>query len=89
MKKLVRMTDKPVIVQANAGLPDARLNYSVDAEEFAACAELFMDAGVRIVGGCCGTTPEYIRRIRELADRKKPAQTATRPTPPCAPPPAR
>lgn len=79
VKKLVRMTDKPVIVQANAGLPDARLNYSVDAEEFAACAELFMDAGVRIVGGCCGTTPEYIRRIRELADRKKPAQTGYAP----------
>ena len=79
VKKLVRMTDKPVIVQANAGLPDARLNYSVDAEEFAACAERFMDAGVRIVGGCCGTTPEYIRSIRKLADRKKPAQTGYAP----------
>ena len=72
VKKILDNTDKPVLVQANAGLPDERMHYDVSAEEFAKAYETFLEEGVRIVGGCCGTTPEYIRKLRALADGTRP-----------------
>ncbi len=71
--KLVTLTDKPVIVQPNAGLPDSHGNYPVDADEFAEYAEKFIDLGVRIIGGCCGTTPEHTARLAAAARRRAPA----------------
>ena len=72
VQTILRYTDKPVLVQANAGLPDARMHYDVNAEDFARAYRAFLDAGVRIIGGCCGTTPEYIRKLRALADGRTP-----------------
>ena len=72
VQTILDYTEKPVIVQANAGLPDARMHYDVSAEEFAAVYGQFLQMGVRIVGGCCGTTPDYIRRLRALADKAVP-----------------
>lgn len=72
VRAILSATDKPVIVQANAGLPDADLNYDVSAEEFAEVYRTFLDEGVQIIGGCCGTTPEYIRLLRSLADGRAP-----------------
>ena len=77
-EKLVAYSDKPIIVQANAGLPDSKMHYSVDAEEFADICEKFLAMGVRIVGGCCGTTPQYIARLRAIADKRKPVPTPFR-----------
>lgn len=62
-------TDKPLIAQANAGLPsvsNGETVYAVDAASYAGEVEALMDAGATIIGGCCGTDPEY---IRELANR--------------------
>ena len=75
VRKLLRYTDKPVIVQANAGLPDEKMHYDVDADEFARACETFVQEGVRIIGGCCGTTPDYIRKLRGIADRSEPQKT--------------
>ncbi len=72
VRAILSATDKPVIVQANAGLPDADLNYDVSAEEFAEVYRTFLEEGVHIVGGCCGTTPEYIRLLRALANGRTP-----------------
>ena len=72
VQALLDHTNKPVLVQANAGLPDEQMNYSVGPEEFAAAYRAFLDAGVRILGGCCGTTPEHIRRLRALIGRRRP-----------------
>ncbi len=58
----------PVMLQPNAGLPksDGDLTvYDVDAEEFAKCMREYAQSGVAVLGGCCGTTPEYISRLRE------------------------
>nr|WP_122012752.1 homocysteine S-methyltransferase family protein [Maliibacterium massiliense] len=73
-KRLLALTSLPVIVQPNAGLPcdqDGCAAYDVDAEAFAAHMADFVRAGVRLVGGCCGTTPDYIaamrRRIADVA----------------------
>lgn len=68
VEKLVTLTDKPVIVQANAGMPDEHSHYAVGAEEFAEYAEKFLALGVRIIGGCCGTTPEFTARLRRVVD---------------------
>ena len=76
VQKILQNTDKPVLVQANAGLPDAQMRYDVSAEEFAAAYEKFLQMGVRIVGGCCGTTPAYIRNLRALADNVSPVRLA-------------
>ncbi|MDE6604597.1 MAG: homocysteine S-methyltransferase family protein [Clostridia bacterium] len=71
MQRLVDNTDLPVIIQANAGLPDSEMNYPVTAEEFASLYEKYVDMGVSILGGCCGTTPEYIAKLDELRKSKK------------------
>ncbi len=78
VKTILSYTDKPVLVQANAGLPDENGRYDVGAEEFAAAYEEMFAAGVRIAGGCCGTTPEYIAKLRALADRTRPAPSPFR-----------
>ena len=72
VRAILSATDKPVLVQANAGLPDADLHYDVSAEEFADVYRTFLDEGVHIIGGCCGTTPEYIRLLRGLANGRTP-----------------
>lgn len=60
----------PVIVKPNAGMPviDEKGNpvYSMGAEEFAGHMKTLAEAGADIVGGCCGTTPAYIRKLAEV-----------------------
>lgn len=56
----------PVIVNPNAGLPkeeNGKTVYDVDADEFSDCMLDIVKAGARVVGGCCGTTPEFIRKV--------------------------
>lgn len=70
---LLASTHLPVIVQPNAGLPrmvDGKTVFDVEADEFVCWAERFLDAGVAIFGGCCGTTPEHIAALRKLLDGK-------------------
>ena len=63
-ERLAASTDLPLIIKANAGLPDPETGaYNVDAEEFAASMEKFTKLGLRYTGGCCGTDPEYIRSV--------------------------
>ena len=71
VERLTACTDLPVFVKANAGLPDKNMNYSVSAEEFACVYAQYLDMGVNVLGGCCGTTPEYVAAIRAEADSRK------------------
>jgi len=60
------ITDKPISVQPNAGLPrlvDNRSVYMCTPEYMAEYAKKFFEKGARIIGGCCGTTPKHIREI--------------------------
>ena len=62
IRELRRWTDKPLILKPNAGLPDpATGEYRITPEEFVAELELAPGEGVQIMGGCCGTTPDFIR----------------------------
>ncbi len=73
MKRIASHTTKPLFIKANAGLPDEKMRYSIGAEEFARMYEEYADMGVNILGGCCGTSPEYIAKIKSTLGNKKPA----------------
>ena len=70
---MIKYARVPVILQANAGLPvsrDGKDIYEMQAEQYAELCADMAAKGVRVIGGCCGTTPAYIRLIAEkLADR--------------------
>lgn len=68
--RICSLTTLPVIAKPNAGLPDPVTNeFGVTPQEFAESAVKLAQAGVKIFGGCCGTTPEHISAVRErLAD---------------------
>lgn len=66
IKELSKLTNLPIIAKPNAGLPDPKTaKYDVDAKEFSSYIKGFVEAGVQIFGGCCGTTPEYIKSIKD------------------------
>ncbi len=64
VERLVKAAHVPVLVNPNAGLPksvDGRTVYDVDPEAFAGYMKQIAELGAAAVGGCCGTTPDYIR----------------------------
>jgi 5-methyltetrahydrofolate--homocysteine methyltransferase len=67
----------PISVLPNAGLPsvvDGKMHYDLSAEQFVEHQRRFVDEfGVSVVGGCCGTTPEYIRQLSEAVKDLRPA----------------
>ena len=66
IEKYLEYSSLPVILKANAGLPrieDGRTVYDLSAGDFAADSASLVGKGVKIVGGCCGTTPEYIESL--------------------------
>ena len=80
--------DIPVIVQPNRGLPklkDGKTVYDLSVDEFEAYMQKFADMGVAVVGGCCGTTPEFIERISRLSGQKVRRFAAERGTVVCSP----
>lgn len=67
-RRLSAATDRPVWIKANAGLPevvDGRTVYTETAEHFASYVPELVEAGAGFIGGCCGTTPEFIRAVKE------------------------
>ncbi|NCB38656.1 MAG: bifunctional homocysteine S-methyltransferase/methylenetetrahydrofolate reductase [Erysipelotrichia bacterium] len=70
MEKMRALTTLTLIAQPNAGLPkvvDGRMIYLCNPEYFGEYARRFIQLGVRIVGGCCGTTPEHIKWVANSA----------------------
>lgn len=66
------LSDRPIMVQPNAGQPRldrARIVYDETPETMAAGIARLLEAGASIIGGCCGTTPEHIRLFRQELDR--------------------
>lgn len=62
-----------VMAQPNAGLPriqDGETVFDVGPNEFAQAMEAILDAGVTVIGGCCGTTPDHIAALRALIDAR-------------------
>jgi len=79
LEKMGAFTNKPLSALPNAGLPasvDGRNIYLCSAEYMAHYAARFLQAGARIVGGCCGTTPEHIKEIRNEVRSLQPAHAS-------------
>ncbi len=73
VKELVKYTDLPIIVKPNAGLPDpVSGRYALTPTDFAGGMAEFAKIGVSIMGGCCGTTPEYISCLKKRMDGVRP-----------------
>ena len=67
VEEIGKWSDIPVIVKANAGLPDPVTNeYDVTPEQFVEDYKQMLKFGARIFGGCCGTKPEYIRAVKAM-----------------------
>ena len=86
MEELLTVSNLPIILKPNAGLPQNRngvTTYDVTPEEFAEDVSALLEKGVRIVGGCCGTTPSHISALaKKMGDRTvapQPMQIANEP----------
>ncbi len=69
IKRIHEHTDLPLLAKPNAGLPVVRggkTYYDCPPEKFASFAPLFVENGVRYLGGCCGTTPQHIQKLKEV-----------------------
>ena len=65
VQRIAAVTDLPLIVKPNAGLPDPETGaYPVSPTDFALAMRAFADLGVKYLGGCCGTDPDYIKILR-------------------------
>ena len=71
VERVVKAASIPVIVNPNAGLPvvrDGKTIYTVGPDEFTEWMVKIAHLGVQVVGGCCGTTPDHIRALREAVE---------------------
>ena len=74
VKELRQWTDLPLILKPNAGLPDPATGaYTITPEEFARELASAADLGVTIFGGCCGTTPDFIRTLSDALSTRTPS----------------
>ncbi len=74
IREMRQVTDAPLIAYPNAGLPitsGERVTYELDPDAMAAHYSALLDAGSNIVGACCGSTPEHIRRIAAIVRARK------------------
>ncbi|MCF7885442.1 MAG: bifunctional homocysteine S-methyltransferase/methylenetetrahydrofolate reductase [Candidatus Marinimicrobia bacterium] len=94
IEKMVHLTDKPISVLPNAGFPqkvEGRNIYLSSPEYMAEYARRFVQAGARIVGGCCGTKPDHIREMAkyvksiEISPEKIKVETVHKEDERCAP----
>lgn len=71
--RLRAATDLPIWIKPNAGLPqiiEGRTVYAQTPQKFAEVAGQVLDAGADFIGGCCGTTPDFIRCLRAMLDAR-------------------
>ncbi len=89
VEEISKWTNLPIVVKANAGLPDPVTNtYDVSAKDFAKTYREMLPLGVKIMGGCCGTTPEYISELKKMLkgkEHKKTRLSEKRETAVCSP----
>ena len=77
VETILKYSRVPVIVQANAGLPEiccGAAHYAESPEDYAESVLSMVKSGVRIVGGCCGTSPEFIRLLRKRFEGFEPVE---------------
>ena len=83
MERLAPVIKVPIAVQPNAGNPrveqgEVAVSYTVEADVFSDYIEKLIELGANMIGGCCGTTPEYTARIRQAVTRREPVKRESR-----------
>ncbi|MFQ5432807.1 MAG: bifunctional homocysteine S-methyltransferase/methylenetetrahydrofolate reductase [Nitrospinota bacterium] len=79
ISKMASISEKPISAMPNAGQPrlvEGRLIYMTTPEYLATYAKRFIRSGVKIIGGCCGTTPEHIKQLTETAKALSPSRVS-------------
>ena len=72
LRKMRKVTDLPLILKPNAGLPDPQTGeYSLNPEEFAKACAVLTEIGAAYIGGCCATTPDFIRALSRTISGKE------------------
>ncbi|MCG8482701.1 MAG: homocysteine S-methyltransferase family protein [Clostridia bacterium] len=82
LREIIQYSHIPVLVQPNAGLPkivNGETVFEVDIQEFISAVSKMIELGIHIVGGCCGTTPNYISQLRRLISNKQPKEITAKP----------
>ncbi len=78
VEEFLKYSSVPIIVKPNAGLPDLKTGkYSMEATEFATLMAKFYEKGALILGGCCGTSPEYIAHLKKELDKTEIKETVS------------
>ena len=98
VERMAAVVDVPLTAEPNAGLPEyvnGKLAYAAGPEYFAESARHIVESGAVLIGGCCGTTPEHIARVRDAIrgvqpsrhrpQTLRPAQATTRTAPTAKP----
>lgn len=85
IEELRKFTNLPLIVKANAGLPDSDGFFGTDINVFTEAYRRFIELGVSIIGGCCGTTPEYIKSLSQFAGKDRLFRNIPLPSMVCTP----
>ena len=71
LEDILKYCSIPIIVKPNAGMPKisdtGEASYDLTPEKFGESMKVLLDKGAKIVGGCCGTTPDFIRELKKLA----------------------
>jgi len=81
LERMIKVTGRPLAVQPNAGKPmivDGRSVYLCSPEYLAQYARRYIQAGAKIIGGCCGTTPEHIKLLKNEVRSLQPAHAGLR-----------
>jgi len=82
LKSIAEVTSAPLVAQANAGSPEldrGRMVFSEAPDQFRTYAPRWVNAGAVLIGGCCGTDPEYIRILRETVEDQQLAPVSRTP----------
>jgi len=70
-REIRKLTKLPVWIKANAGIPeliDGKAAYRMTPDEYASYIPELLKIGVNVIGGCCGTTPEFIKKMKLIID---------------------
>ena len=82
LARMLAVTEKPIMVQANAGLPHVEAGatvYDIAPEAYAQGVARMVDDGAALIGGCCGTTPDFIRLLADIVRDRAPRDRTVAP----------
>ena len=75
VREMKKVSSVPIIVKPNAGMPkvvDGKTVFDLSCEAFSQYIEPLCEAGANLIGGCCGTTPEFIKEIADISGKAEP-----------------